>query len=222
MNVLRGLLFQNLGLKFAALLLAVLVYLNAYSDRPDTMLVSFPVEYTGLDDTLAIAGNAPSVVQAELQGTRKQILMLRLKEPRLQVPLEGVRAGHFERVVAPADLPLPADAGVSVANLLGPLTLALDVDRKVRREVPLAARVQGRAAEGSEWNGMALLEPAAVTVVGPERAFADLDSMRLLPVSIEGKRDTVTAKVAPERLPEGCLVSPALVRVRLPIRRVAR
>ena len=39
MNVLRGWLFDNLGLKFTALLLAVVVYLNVYTDREQTMLV---------------------------------------------------------------------------------------------------------------------------------------------------------------------------------------
>ncbi len=39
MSVLRGLLFDNLGLKLAALLLAVLVYLNVYLDRPASMIV---------------------------------------------------------------------------------------------------------------------------------------------------------------------------------------
>ena len=39
MSVLRGWLFDNLGLKFTALLLALLVYLNVYTDRPTTMLV---------------------------------------------------------------------------------------------------------------------------------------------------------------------------------------
>ena len=34
MNLIRGLLFDNLGLKLVALLLAVVVYLNVYTDRP--------------------------------------------------------------------------------------------------------------------------------------------------------------------------------------------
>ena len=48
MSLLRGLLFDNLGLKFVALLLAVLVYLNVYTDRPATMIVSFPIRVTDL------------------------------------------------------------------------------------------------------------------------------------------------------------------------------
>ena len=34
MNLLRGLLFDNLGVKLIALVMAMLVYLNAYTERP--------------------------------------------------------------------------------------------------------------------------------------------------------------------------------------------
>ena len=41
MNLLRGVLFDNLGLKLVALLLAVLVYLNVYLDRPADIVIQF-------------------------------------------------------------------------------------------------------------------------------------------------------------------------------------
>ena len=88
MNLLRGMLFDNLGLKFTALLLAVVVYLNVYTDRSTTMLVSFPLEYTDLDDSLSVSGPSPSVVQAELKGTGKQLILMRVKEPRMKLSRE--------------------------------------------------------------------------------------------------------------------------------------
>jgi len=97
MSVLRGWLFDNLGLKFTALLLALLVYLNVYTDRPTTMLVSFPIEYTELDDSLSLSGPAPSVVQAELKGTGKQLIFMRVKEPRVKLSLAGARRGRLDR-----------------------------------------------------------------------------------------------------------------------------
>ena len=41
MGLLRGLLFDNLGLKLVALLLAVIVYLHVYTERPATMKSSW-------------------------------------------------------------------------------------------------------------------------------------------------------------------------------------
>src|SRR5512134_3926830 len=91
MNLLRSLLFENLGLKFTALLLALLVYLNVYTDRATTMLVSFPLEYQDLPESLVVSGPAPAMVQARLRGTGKQLIFMRVKEPRLNLSLEGAR-----------------------------------------------------------------------------------------------------------------------------------
>src|SRR5512144_2944886 len=118
MSVFRSILFDNLGLKFTALLLAVLVYLNVYTDRPTTMLVSFPLEYTDLDDSLSLSGPAPSVVQAELRGTGKQLIVMRVKEPRVKLSLAGVRRGRFERALSASDLPLPAEGSITLEDLV--------------------------------------------------------------------------------------------------------
>src|SRR4249920_4161814 len=106
MNVLRGWLFDNLGLKFTALLFAMAVYLNVYTDRPATMLLSFPVEFTDLPDSLALSGPAPAIVQAQMRGTGKQLISMRVREPRLSISLLGAGTGRFSRALTPADLPM--------------------------------------------------------------------------------------------------------------------
>jgi YbbR domain-containing protein len=215
MSVFRGMLFDNLGLKFTALLLALLVYLNVYTDRPTTMLVSFPIEYAELDDSLSLSGPAPSVVQAELRGTGKQLILMRVKEPRMKLSLAGARRGRLDRALAPSDLPLPAEGGITVENLVGPRVVTLDIDRKAHREVRVTARVTGQPAPGYHWAGVALVDPTRVRVTGPEQVILGLDSLVLAPVHVEGKRDTLSALVAPERLPDWCTAEPPVVMVRL-------
>lgn len=219
MNVLRGLLFDNLGLKFTALLLAVLVYLNVYTDRATTMLVSFPLEYTELPESLSVSGPLPAVVQAELRGTGKQLILLRVKEPRVQLSLSGARRGRFERALAASDLPLPEDGGISMENLVGPRVVTLQIDRRVHRDIPVSPRVSGQPAAGFVWSGVALPEPTHVRVTGPEQVLLDLDSLILAPVRLDGRRDTLSALVTPVNLPEWCTTDPPAVAVRVSVAR---
>jgi len=219
MSVFRGMLFDNLGLKFTALLLALLVYLNVYTDRPTTMLVSFPIEYAELDDSLSLSGPVPSVVQAELRGTGKQLIFMRVKEPRVKLSLAGARRGRLDRALAPSDLPLPEGGGITVENLVGPRVVTLDIDRRIHREVRVTPRVTGQPAPGYHWAGVALVDPPRVRISGPEAVVLGLDSLVLAPVHVEGKRDTVSALVAPERLPDWCAAEPAMVTVRLMLAR---
>src|SRR5580765_6394291 len=177
MNLLRGWLFDNLGLKLVALLLAVLVYLNVYTDRPAAMLVSFPLGFEGLSDSLALSGPAPAVVQAELRGTGKQLIFLRVKEPRLKLEMASATEGHFSRALAPSDLPLPAGGSITVENLVGPRMIEVDIDRRGRRVVPVGLRVEGAPAPGYAWDGRATISPASVLVSGPRKALAHLDTL---------------------------------------------
>ena len=220
MNLLRGLLFDNIGLKFTALLLAVLVYLNVYTDRPMTMLLSFPLEYVELADSLVVSGPAPAMVQARLQGTGKQLIFMKVKEPRMKLSLAGAGRGRFERSLAASDLPLPADGSITVEDLVGPRVVSLEVDRRAWRDVPVAARVFGRPAAGYEWLGLANVEPTHLRVTGPEQVVLGLDSLRLAALRIDGKRDTLTVAVAPADLPEDCTTEPATVIVRLRFQRL--
>jgi hypothetical protein len=218
MSVLRGLLLDNLGLKLTALVMALLVYLHVYTERPARMMFSFPIQITDLDSTLSIAGPAPAAVTAEMRGTGKQLIRLRLGEPVLKVSLAGVGRGHFERAIATEDLPVNFSEGLSVERMAGPRMLELQIDRKLRRHVPVAARVQGVPAEGAEVAGDVLVDPAFVVVVGPESEVAKIDSVKLAPVRIDSRRDTLRARAMPQSLPEWCSTDPAVVTVRVPIR----
>lgn len=216
MNVLRGILFDNLGLKFVALLLAVLIYLNVYTDRPATMVVAFPLQITDLADTLSLSGPVPGAVQAELRGTGKDLIRLRLREPVLRVSLAEIGPGVFERSLDAGDLPIGED-GPSVERMIGPMRIELRLERRVRYALPVAVRVEGVPAEGFAWSGEALLEPETVAVSGPRSALAGLDSVVLATASIDGARDTLSLDLAPDALPDWCEPDPPTVRVRLPV-----
>lgn len=213
---LRGVLFDNLGLKLVALLLAVGIYLNAYTERPATMIVSFPVRFQDLADSLTLTGSAPSTVQAELRGSGKQLIRLRVTEPAIKLSLAGVGLGRYERALTPDDLPLPEGVSVSVERMVSPRTIDLTVDLKGARDLPVALRLEGEPAGGSIRSGDARISPRTLTVTGPVAVLATIDTLELAPVRITGRRDTLTVRVAPV-LPDWFGASPAEVEVVVPI-----
>jgi len=217
MNLLRGWLLDNLGIKLVALLLALLIYLNVYTDRPATLIVSFPIQIGELADTLSLYGPVPSAVQAELRGTGKQLIRIRLTEPPVKISLAGVGTGRFERALTSADLPLPSDVEITVERVVSPRTVELQVDRKRSRRLPVSARVEGLPAGGVVWTGSLLVEPSTVEVTGPERAIMALDSVRLDAVRLSGKRDTVQVAVGADALPDWCVMEPEQVTVTVPL-----
>jgi len=143
MSLLRSLLLENIGLKLVALLLALVVYLNVFTERPATMVVDFPIEFTDVPDSLALSGPLLGAVQAELRGTGKQFIRLWLTEPRFKISLAGLGPGSHRRTIRVEDLPLITSDRITVQRLVSPESIDLEVERKTARLVPLAPRVVG-------------------------------------------------------------------------------
>jgi hypothetical protein len=211
MSFLRGLFLENLGLKLTALLLAALVYINALTDRPVTLMVSFPVALQDLPDSLSLVGATPPDVRAEIRGTGKLVFRLRFNRPPVSVSLANVRGGHFERSLSAADLPLTP--GLEVERLVGPRMLVLELDHKVHRRLPVATRIEWTQPSAARPVGWIELDPATLTVSGPARIVSKLDTVRLGPLRLDGKRDTVRAEAGPDGLPDGCTADPPAARV---------
>ncbi len=214
MKLLRGWLFDNLGLKLTALVLAVLVFLNVITDRSASMLVSFTLDYSELPDSLTVLGSAPSVVQAELRGTGKQLIFLRLREPNCRLPMGTAQPPRWHHEIEAADLGLPAGDAITVESVVGPQVIDVDIDRRVHRDLPVCVRVEGNPAAGWAYGGTALVQPASVRVTGPLKVLQALDTLWLPRVRIEGRRDSLRFDV-PLALPDHCSAEPAAVRVRL-------
>jgi len=220
MDVLRGLLFDNLGLKLVALLLALVVYLNVYTDRPTSMTVSFPIQLNDIADSLSLSGPVPAAVQAELRGTGKQLIRVRLSEPMLKISLAGVGRGRFERGVSAADMPVTAGDGIEIERVIGPRMIQLQLDRKIARSVPVAPRVDGVLAEGAARSILAI--PDHMTVRGPEAVVGALDSVVLERMKVDGRRDTVRVQASPDALPDWCTADPPTVTVLVTVRRAPK
>jgi YbbR domain-containing protein len=215
-NILRGLLLDNLGIKLVALLLAVLVYLNVYTDRPATGVVTFRMQITDLGDSLSLSGAVPSTVQAELRGTGKQIIFMRLAEPAVKISLADVRAGRFTRALTAADLALPSGLELVSENSLSPSQVELTVDHRVTRTLPVTARLDGQPPAGIVWNGSWRATPAQVAVTGPAQVIAAMDSVPLVSTSLAGHHDALKLRLAP-LLPDWCVADPPLVELTVPL-----
>jgi YbbR domain-containing protein len=212
-----GWLFDNLGLKLFALLLAVLLYVHVLTDRPSEQTIYFPVTVEGLPDSLALATNPPTEVGVRLRGTGKQLIQLGLTKPPVRVSLAGVAPGMFQRALGPADVPLEGMTDVSVIEVKDPAEVRLEVTKRSSRMVPVRVPILGQPERGLVVAGEPTIRPAMVRVSGPSTWVARQETLRTEPVSIAGKRDTlelVQALVAP---PSWAHATPGSVVVSIPI-----
>ncbi len=217
MASLRGYVFDHLGLKLVALLLAVLVYLNVYTEREAHLALSFPLRLTGLADSLAVSGEIPDAIRADLAGTGKHLLRMRFLEPSVELSLKEAREGHILRQLGPEDLPLPPQAGIRVERFIGPAQVELRVEPRVERRLPVHVAVAGEPGRGLVWTGAFVAQPESVTVSGPRSGVLRMTSVDFGAVRVQGKRDTVRSEQPVTPLGRSYRVSPEHVRVRVPL-----
>jgi YbbR domain-containing protein len=212
-----GWLFDNLGLKLIALLLAILLYLHVYTDRTIEQTVYFPLQIERLPDSLALATTPPASVGVKLRGTGKQLLPLRYFTPPLKLSLAGVATGTFQRTLVAADVPLSGTTDVTVVGIVDPAEIRLDVARRGSRRVTVEATLLGVPARGAILAGPIEVRPPTVRLSGPEPWIARQETLRTEPLSIAGRRDTLEIMQSLVAPPGWAHVAPGSVFVRVPI-----
>ncbi len=211
-----GWLFDNLGLKLFALLLALLLYLHVLTDRTSEESVDFPLVVSGLVDSLALATAPPESVTVRLRGTGKQILRMRYLRPPVTIGLADVGPGTFQRTLGPADVPLEGTSGVTVLAVLAPEVLSLDVEPRGERRVRVVVAYDGEPQRGFAV-GTPLVRPAQVRLSGPASWLALQDSLFTRPIAVAGRRESLEVVQPIAALPRFVTAWPGSVIVAVPI-----
>lgn len=193
---LHGAFFDNVGLKFLSMVLAVTVFLVVNDDKAREMTVRVPVVYQ-LPDDKVLTSERLTEVQVTVKGPWRRIRKFDEKElGKLSIDLRNTPNGEIE---IKTDM-LTTPAGVTIAAVT-PRSMPVKFDKRTERVVEVQPAVAGRPQ-----HGYIALEikavPATVKLRGAEQLLAALPSVRTREISLEGRTETFStpAGIAP---PEG-------------------
>ena len=196
----RAILFENLGLKLASLLLAFLLYVHVVTDQERERVVSVPIAAIGLPDTLTATGVMPQRVQAKVRGKWKDLIRLNLTRPVLSIDLAAAKPGPFQTSIRAEDIQkraLPPDLlrQVTVTEVLEPRSVDLVIEPKGSRYVHVAARIVGQPAPGYRVQGKGRVTPDSIRVQGPSTILRGVDTVYTVAVDITGEREKIQRQV---------------------------
>ena len=220
----RPILFGNLGLKLASLLLALLLYGHVVTDQEREETVSIPLRVAGLPDSLVASGDLPQRVNARVRGKWRDLIRLSLTPHGLPLDLAGVEPGQFRATITADDVQnraIPAELakGIVVAEVLDPRTVDIRVEPRVEKRVRVVARIVGDPAAGYRRDGDPVATPDSVTVSGPASVVAGIDSLVTLAVDIAGERARIQRQVDLVLEPGGLSADPRRCLVVVPLAR---
>jgi len=137
---------RNLGSKFGALALAVLLWIAIFGEPDLVTTHTAPVLYQNLRSGLLVTGNAPESVHIELRGPTRRLTVASLSDTVALLDLADVNGpGERTFTISAANLDLPR--GVTFLRAV-PSQFRLDFARLLTRDVPVRIRFSGELPKG--------------------------------------------------------------------------
>ncbi len=178
---------NNKGAKIASLFLAlvswyaiqaVISFETVVSDIPLTIQV---------DDGWAILDRSAKTVDVLFRGSREDIRYLDRDQIKINVDIRGHSIKGASTVkLRTQDVKAP---GAVRAVMIRPEDVTLRLDQEGERQLPVKADIQGVPPEGYEVEQV-VCTPASVVVHGPRQRLDEIESVRTVPIDLEGRSRT--------------------------------
>ncbi len=207
----RGVLFNNLGLKFLSMVLAVTVFLLVNTDKDREINERVGISYTLPDDRVLVSDRVDEV-HVQIKGSRRRLRWLD-DHPleRINLDLRHTPSGE---IAITSDMVQRLPSGLQITSIT-PRTMRVQFDRRVEKLVEVAPLVS------TPPHGYIVAEiksaPATVKLRGAESVLATLTSVPTNEISLDHKTDpfATDAELVP---PPGVeLMSSAKVSVQIHI-----
>jgi len=187
----RQRLIHNFVPKLVTLLLVFASWLVITAREGGLQTVTAQVKFHGLPENLVLKADAPEEVEMQLKALSTLFPVSGKLEVAADIDLSKIREGVNSIPLDSKAFQLPL--GVSVVRVT-PATLKVVAEKKGYRELPVTLRKTGRLPRGIRIKTMAV-EPARVTVVGPESELALLSQVETEPLDLAAIQRSQTIDV---------------------------
>lgn len=214
-RTLHGVLTDRIGLKLAALLMAVMLWLVARAGRPTEGYVRVRLQ-PRLDSSLVLL-HQPPPLQALVSGRAADLVKLFALPPVVPHTVSGDVPDTLLLTLSPADVRLPAELASAVRVLdVEPRAVMLRFAPRSSRQVAVtgAGRVLVRGRSGTVPDSGLRFEPATVRITGPRRVVRTLRALHPFSLVIDDT-DTTAHLADLDTAGLGVEAEPPRVRVSL-------
>lgn len=187
----------NWPLKLLALALAFAIWAAVTGEQRGVRDFSVPLDLK-LPQSRILTSPPPTTVTVRLRGAESLLRRLDTVPMELGVDLSDLAPGNVDVQLTREQL-LGVPRGVDV-DFIDPDRLSLEIDRRVRKELPVDPVFLGRPPEGYVFYG-ARVVPPSLMIEGPERDVRTLVVLKTNPIRLDMRKQPFTARVG--AVPEG-------------------
>lgn len=213
--ILRKLFVQNAGLKFVALVLAIVLYFIAQEETIREPEIDIPVVITGMTANRTLVKGPPEALRVRVRGNVQKLTEILARRSPYELDLSEY-SGDEKVFLVPAKLEEHLGDGVKVLSV-SPSSFTLEFDEMKSKRVPVAVNIL--KGPGPYWlvvREKMLTEPRFVEVTGPSSILARIKQYHTEPLDLSNVTRDFTGKVALESR-EHVQVKPTSVQITIPV-----
>jgi YbbR domain-containing protein len=185
----HGALFDNVGLKFLSMVLAITVFLLVNTDRDREITVRVGVSYTLPDDRVLVSDRLDEVF-VTIKGSWRRLRKFDARElERVNIDLRRAPSGDVP--ITPEMVHVPSELTV---ESIQPRSVRVAWDKRVERVVEVQPQVEGTPQHGYKVFDVKAT-PATIKVRGAEVAIDDMPPLKTQKVFVDGRAESFTATV---------------------------
>lgn len=187
----KKLLFENLGLKISAVLIAVLLWLFVTSRGQSEMSLEIPVEFKDVPVGLGIASTSAKMVNVTIKGQERVMKNVRPADVRVFIDLSKSKKGEGSFRISQDDIKLPY--AMKVMNI-EPTTLRVKLDETATKPVTINPVITGTPGKGFYVKAIEV-EPKSIVIQGLKTEVRKIGEIRTETMDISGIGETVTQEL---------------------------
>jgi YbbR domain-containing protein len=189
-------LVENLWVKIAAILLAVLLWFHVVTDKTYENKIHLPLMQVDLPPELVLAEPPTDSILVTVSATGKMLLRTNWKKRGMRLIVNRSYPGKFRVDITPENLSLVKAETVHLIDVISPREIMLACDVKLEKTVPVKSRITVMPDEGYAVGDDDSTVPGTVTVVGPRTQMTAVRYIQTEEKVLEGVRNDFTIKLA--------------------------
>lgn len=171
-------IFSNLGLKIAALFLALLLWFHATTDKTFVYDFDLPLTISNMPSDLILASPLPSKIEVKIRGKGKQLIKYFLSDKEnVVIDVSQLKYREMDYIVRPEEIPLPKDLSLEVEKVDSPKQIKILLDYSFEKEVPVKNQMEVVTQSGYVQIDTLTLKPDTVLLSGPRTLTRKIDQV---------------------------------------------
>ncbi|TAL23414.1 MAG: hypothetical protein EPN94_09500 [Nitrospirae bacterium] len=182
----RKLLFENTGMKIAAVVMAIILWVFVTSRGQSEVSMDVPVELKNIPRGIESIRQGIKTVSVSIKGQERLLRNMKAPDVRVYVDLSKAKKGKGLYYISSEDVSLPSTMTVTSIN---PSSVMVTLEETLIKTVPVQAVVVGRPGKGFFVSSVEV-NPKEMTIEGARSEAGRVKFVRTEPVDITDLEET--------------------------------